>query len=574
MFTHSRLMIEYIVLSIGLLLIPNTLFGGQATGNTLISQNADPVIIKGFDWSLPPNTPVESYSGLIGEGDSKLKTVNNKFVIVRWDQSNPRRGVYDFSAFDTQLLQLSPHKVLVRLEVNSSCEAPGWALQQLRATKDKSLIFWDKDYIRLLKPYIQAFAHRYAAYPQIAGVQLGIADGEYAGSCENFDNKAGWGEFWMSPEVVAETVRNFGFNPDIFESRSKEIIDLYAKAFGDYKYKLAYTNYGPSFSWGEIAIPYNQRMARLAQYALDIGLGNRDGIIEQWMNFIAPIYGSFLTDMPDGTCRLEFSDDYADKIHGRYWGTENEFYGNKGFVLNANGPYENQPYRFLVSSLRALQMRRNFMSISEADMERLDHPVYKTQDFLSYLTKVMGKQMENTPDAFVLLGERYIAGSYAAKNYAKQDCVKNAGDKVAIRSFGRWLVDSGTSKPAIKVYMPEAENFWGQDYYLPEGVDYEYFARQARQFKFDLNDPLSRMRCNHGCPVEAKFTFKDTHKTALTVFVAEGKSQSIKTQGDQKIKTVSFKLHSKFKNKLSGSDILFQSNKGEIPLILFRMNFL
>ena len=339
---------------------------------------------------------------------------------------------------------------------------------------------------------------------------------------------------------------------------------------GVYKSKLAYTNLGPLFSWGEQASPYNRNLKKLAHYALDSGVGNRDGGTETWMRFTDKIYGNILTSMKDGTCRLDFDENYANKIRGRYWGTENEFYGNEAYILDRHGPYKNQPYRFLISSLRVLQMRRNFMSLS--DMRDIDDPLYRTQDFLYYLTKVMGKQIENTPDAFVLLGERYMT-AFRLDDHHEADCVKNNGNRVPIRSFGRWIEETSEGVPAIKISMPRNEKFWDQKYYLPDGVDYEYFARKSQQFSFDINDQLALKRCEKGCDIEVKATFKDTVKTSLNIVVAEGKSEILETKGDNQIKTATFTVKSSLMNEITSSDVVLKS-KYPIPLILLRVNFL
>ena len=527
-------------------------------------------LLNGFDWSLPANTSVDNTSGLLAENKANQPMINNQFLIVRWDKTNPQYGVYDFSDFEKQLDSLPHKKALVRLEVNSSCEAPAWALQKLRVTSTKSLIYWDNDYLKLTSPFIQMFAKRYAANPQIIGVQLGLADGEFSGPCEDYDNKDGWGEFWMSPSEREEAESKFSFNPEIFETSSKANIDVYVSAFGKHKNKLAFTNIGTLFTYGKGSEPYNSRLKEIAKYALAQGVGNRDGAIEQWMSYTDKIYGNIFTTMPDGTCRLDFDENYANKIRGRYWGTENEFYGNDAYILDRHGPYENQPYRFLISSLRALQMRRNFMSLS--DMRDIDDPLYKTQEFLYYLTKVMGKQIENTPDAFVLLGERYIA-AFRLEDHHEADCVKKNGDRIPIRSFGRWIEETSEGIPAIKISMSENENFWDQKYYLPDGIDYEYMARESKHFSFDINDQLAQKRCEKGCEVEIKATFKDTVKTSLNIVVAEGRSQFLETKGDNQIKTATFTIKSSLMNKIKSSDVVLKSEHA-IPLILLRVNFL
>ena len=542
-----------------------------------VIEKTPPHFMPGFDWSLPASVKQESYSGLIAEDPNSPPAAKNSFLIVRWDESNPQPNQFDFRRFEKDFKRVAPKSVLVRLEVNSQCEAPKWALDKILISSEKSLIFWDKNYIELTRPFIQEFARKYASNPRIIGVQLGLADGEFRGSCDDYDNKDGWGEFWMSPQAIKEAEAKFGFNPDVFESSAKANIDLYINAFGDHVNKLAFTNFGPLFTYGERSQKYNDKMLKIAQYSIAKGLGNRDGEIERWMSYTDKIYGSVIASMPDNSCRLDFDEDYAEKISGRYWGTENEFYGNKDYVIAVHGDYLNQPYRFLLSSLRSLQMRRNFMSISN-DLNSIDHPVYKTQEFLQYLTKTLGKQIENTPDAFVVMGERYIS-AFRLEDHKDAECVRKNDDKIPIRSFGRWLTESPQNTlvknaPAIKTRMKAEDHYWGQEYYLPEGIDYEYFAREAQQFSFDLNDQLAKTRCKNDCVVEIKATFKDTLKTALNVYVAEGKSLPFETKGDNQIKTVSFKIRSAFKNGIGESDIIFKSDQGVIPLILLRVNFL
>ncbi len=545
--------------------------------NKRITGTSPPYLVDGFDWSLPPNSNVELRSGLIDEYNSGLKFASNKFKILRWDKINPQFGSYDFSEFDTFLEKNKNKKIVVRLEVNSFCEAPKWAFKKLRFSKHKSLIFWDKAYINAIKPLIEKFANRYASNFQIVGLHLGIGDGEYNNSCD-YDNKDGWGEFWMSPEELLEAQSVFGLTPEIFEKRTIEIINVYLNAFKKNSSKLAFTNIGSLYSYGtKEADPYNKSLLRISKYILENGIGNRDGEIEIWLRYLDKIYGQKLVSENDGTCKLEMDETYAEMIAGRYWGSENEFYGKKDYVIQELGPYKNQPYRFLISSLRTLQMRRNYFSVSGQDFIELDDPVYRTQEFLTYLTKVMGKQKHNTPDAFILLGERYISAD-RAKDHSNETCVKGK-EKIAIRSFGRWLTESSESQPSIKIKMPKSENYWAQDFYLPDGIDYEYAARSSNKFKFDLNDELSSKRCENGCDAEIKVVFKDSTKTSLLVRIAEGITSTIQTLGDDKIKTATYKVTSKFANGISskiakGYDFTIETSGASLPVMLVRVNLL
>jgi len=546
----------------------------KETINNTQLQVSRPSTLLGFDWSLPKKTVFEKNSGFIAEYDGDPAYIRHKFIMARWDKLNPAKNKYDFSSLDQQLRDIKSKKVLIRLEVYSACETPKWALKSLQQTNKKSLVYWDKSYQELLAPFIQAFAKRYAANSQIIGVQLGIGDGEYKGACKNFSNKEGWGEFWMTPEELTEAEIKFGLTPQLFEKRTKEIINIYAKAFKGNTGKLAFTNAEPYFSWTKRADPYNKIMLKLADYVHAKGIGNRDGQVENWMRYVDQSFGMKFETVndKDKTCRLSMDETFAKQIKGRYWGTENEFYGNEQYILESEGPYSNQAYRFFVSSLRALQMRRNYITINGEAMIKIDDPVYKTQDFLHYLNKTLGKQKSNTPDVFVLLGERYIQKE-RVKDHPKITCLDK--DKITVRSFGRWLKESSYSQPSMKINMPKTENYWGQGVYLPDGVDYEYAARSAHFFGFDINNELADIRCNKKtCTVDVKITFKDTVKTSIQVRVEEGVTKTIQTQGDGKIKTVTFPVKSMFRNKAQGFDFIIETKKEALPLILIRMNFL
>ncbi len=530
-----------------------------------------PVVVSGFDWQLPEKTHVTPYSGLVDELYEPSPYANVAFVRLRWDKINPARNRFDFSSLDSALQEARNKKLVIRLEVNSACEAPRWALKQLRSSKNKSLIFWDRQYPELLKPLITAFARQYAGNPRISGVQLGIGDGEYRGSCSEFSHKDGWGEFWMTDTELAEAEDQFGLTAGLFFKRTKQIIDIYANAFGQYRGKLAFTNVDPYFSWGDRSAKYDSVMPKIARYALNKGLGNRDGEVEVWMRYLYPAYGVYFKPHADHTCSLEMDASFANKIKGRYWGTENEFYGNEDYILDYGGPRKNQPYRFMVSSLRALQMRRNHILIHSSGMAGLQHPDLKTQHFIRYLTKTLGKQMRDTPDAFVLLGERYIkADRVEGYSDTGEACINN--NKIAVRSFGRWLSEKSNSRPALKINMPENEKRWGQGAYLPDGISYEYSARQGHRFSFDLNDQLVKMRCPQDCQAIIKVTFKDTQASSMSLNTAGEDALSYKTRGDGNIKTISFKVKTRF-NTRSGNDFVLDLEK-EMPVIMIRVVFM
>ncbi|PWQ98492.1 hypothetical protein [Leucothrix arctica] len=533
--------------------------------------NSQVEVIEGMDWRLPSYAKRSKNGGLISETAGASDYVRGDFHIVRWDKTNPSSGQYNFTELQRALDRAPNQQILLRPEIYSRCEAPAWALKQLRHTQHGSLIFWDSQYAGIVEPFIKALANFVRKNPQVIGVQLGIGDGEYRGDCKNFALKDGWGEFNMNPQELKEAETNFGFTPEKLESSTKKIVNVFANAFGANVSKLVFNNL-EQFSWNAIAEPYNQRIPVIAKYVLDKGIGARDGQVEHWMRYMHRILGMQVKPANNGTCSLDMDERVADRFSTRYWGTENEFYGDLDYVRAEHGSYQNQAYRFLISSLRGLQMRRNYSLIFARGMEKLDHPVYKTQEFLRYLDKTMGKLKNDTPDAFILLGERYVADYRLAAEYPERKACQ-VKDRVAFRSFGRWITETSDSKPAMRINMPASDKLWGQGYYLPQGIDYEYAARSSQAFSFNLNDQLTKTRCNGDCPVEVKVTYLDSQQSKLSIQTDNKKTAALATKGDGKLRTATFRINLTPSHN-NQADFKLIANINPVNLMLLRVNFL
>ena len=126
----------------------------------------------------------------------------------------------------------------------------------------------------------------------------------------------------------------------------------------------------------------------------------------------------------------------------------------------------------------------------------------------------------------------------------------------------------------MRISLPVDDKRWGQGFYLPRNVDYEYAARSSKQFSFNLNDELTRIRCASGCNVEVKISYKDDTVSNLWLETPDGASGSLKTTGDNRIKTATFKIRSKFNNETTNQDLLLKSDAAPISAILLRINFL
>ncbi|PWQ99561.1 hypothetical protein [Leucothrix arctica] len=572
-------------------------------------------IVAGYDWELPEQVSENTNGGLV-RGTWKptdKEYTNTAFYSLRWnDVPVDKEGNYDFAAFDWWLNNgdADGDKVLVRLEVNSVCDAPSAMRSAFNYYAGGSIAFWEYGYIDALTDFVTAFADKYADQSNIIGVHLGIADGEYSHIKEGgytdvcladlYANEDGWGEFWVNENELKHAMEQ-GLTAENFTISVKKIIDAYTSAFEGHTSKLAMTNIG-TFVYNApdsdlvaddvIEVFNEQKINVITPHALKAGVGNRDGLIEDWMSYNSPIYGMNFRPGPNNSCYMTMDEDFAENMGSRYSGTENEEYGTADWLVERYGAFEGQPYRFLMSSLRALQMRRNYMQLHTEGLDELPDTDYNTGDFLHYLASTIGRDKTNTPDAFAVLGERYIRSSYVTgfdnEQFASADfesCVisEKEGDAayLQVREFGRWLTEVGGKGVKSKQVVLEAgKEPWSIPSYLPDvagSKKYEYSARESHEFTFDINDEVVSHRCPTGtlCEIAVKVVFEDSVATTLSVQTEVGTMASINTIGDGDIKTATLTFKGHFQNGFNGADFgLATGSEAEaLPVMITRVNF-
>lgn len=534
------------------------------------SDPATPTQIDGMDWSLPASVGLSAHGGVWGdEWDAGLPDLHAVFTEVSWRDLNPAPGVFDFGAID-QVLARSDDRLILRVDWYGACSAPGWARDDLRVMSDRTLVFWDESYRAALAPLARALGKRYAANPRLDALYLGFGDGQRDGpGCDGPPD--GWGEFWMTDAALAEAEARFGLTPARLTSASKKLIDLFAGAFGQHAGKLAFTNI-IRFQSGSDA-PYNRAVRALAPYLARRGVGMRNGEIETWGRYIDTVFGARLTPAPGATARLSTDESFARGIGNRHWGDENEFYGPEPYVTEVMGPYSNQGYRFYVSSLRSLQMRYNHIAILPDALAALPTAPWDPQGLVRYQARTLGRGLTDTPDAFSMLGERYVRGEYLQGELAHSPAL--SGGMLKIRGVERWLAETGDSEPAMRIDMPDRQARWGQ-YTMPYDIAYEYGARAARVFHFDLHDQLARARCTTACPVAIKVSYLGTPGGAETLRVEtqDATTPALSLSRDTRIHTATFRLTSRFAGALEhNGDIVLRGGGGAVTVLMVRLVF-
>ena len=598
-----------------------------------VNAHSAPELKEGFDWGLPAYAEASKNGGMLGEVYPTDPEVPGAVLFVLWKQSEPTQGEFDFSRLDASLNALEVKgrpSALIRLEVNSKCHAPDWVTAEHSSTQ--SFKFWQDEYREQLRGFVAEFAKRYKDHTQIVGVHLGIADGEYKGACpvvpegSTADDeygqlvygggRDGWGEFNWSATVAKNEQAIYegdGLTPYNFKRSVKKIIDMYLKAFGKKNAgKLVWMGFAP-FGSPE----YRDSIDSIYRYVKRKKLGNREGQIEAWMRYTGNIHGVDLVSElapdvsnDDGSCSMTFNERFADQIQGRYWGDENEFYGDVDFITKEVGPAHNQPYRFYMSSMRALQLRKNYLSIYQPGHEYLrsledkyeheytpsllgaDDPALQTKfnsaSFITYLSKTLGKTRADTPDAFVVLGEKTIRTNTPllypteyANNIKAEPCLDQANSlgHVLVSDFGRWLsvVSKTEADPTMRKDMPDSEKKWGQIMSKNRsGVSYELYARKAKEMHIDINNKLMWERCRGTCNLQVKVVFKDDHAVDLQVFPRNGAdSEVVTTEGDGKTRTATFDLVDFAGGGRNSPDFHIASSDPdyELSVLMVRVNF-
>lgn len=556
------------------------------------------VLESGVDWTVPAS--MSTQGGLVDEPWARPRPdyVNTVAYELKWSDSYNDLAQYGnpFYSFEKFLSEYSDGRnVVVRLDTTSRCDLPASLESEFNYYAGNSIVFWQNNYQAELDRFVSQFGNRFANNERIVGVHIGIADGEYKstvdGSTLSTCNSAqsyrfGWGELNMEEEDLASAIQQ-GFTPAVFSDSVRKIVDNFANAFSGNVSKLVFMNY-KGFVFDDptktaVASDYisqfNDTLADLAVYALNRGIGNRDGLIENWMGYTEKNYGMTFSPAGDSrnSCNMGMDEAVADNIQGRYWGTENEEYGDYDWVEGRFGDISEQPYRFMISSLRALQMRRNYVTITSDGMNDLDDNSYNTNAMLDYLSRTLGRTRQDTPDAFVVHGERYVRQD-RLDEYSVSPCI--ADNHARVNEFGRWLteIESG-GWPSMRVELNDNNYLFSLSYGLP-AVDgstrYEYSARWHNRFTYDINDDVVSSRCNTICAAEVKVIFNDVTSTTLIVENQQGVLSKVKTTGNGGIKTATFPVNATFNNGQLGGDFTVRTENGidNFPIMLTRINFL
>jgi len=193
---------------------------------------------------------------------------------------------------------------------------------------------------------------------------------------------------------------------------------------------------------------------------------------------------------------------------------------------NTTNPF---PYRYFISSLRALQMQCTYVHTTGHLLPQM----------LPFIALELGRTVEDTPDVWAFLNTSYLRTSNYKNNDWKnrQFTATEQSEGIETKNFERWLFQRDASgyetKPeekiqhAIKMWMVQPDKY------------YDYIARSGKKIGFDIDDRWVHIQDS----IAFKVTYFDKYAGSLNLVYNNGQEQVQKSQpliGDGKLKTMTF----------------------------------
>lgn len=503
-------------------------------------------VIDGWDWSLPPGIRPSPH-GLVRYGkDPNVKYPGRRVRDIRWtwNRLEPVEGKFDFeplraeilkaaaAGWDVQLYllasvwtrQMYPDASKTPEWMKRSWSAPRWLARydipritekRPRGSRRPFRIVnldvlhpeYHKRYVRMLKalgesgiPKIKALRVVYVTFMSASNGEEGEGPRERGVRSERYRQRL---KAWA----------------DAFEGNARKLCSVASGGFG------------------------NKLHQEHLKYAYSLGLGQRSGFVEMYLFHVAnPALGQSI----DTGGYLVVDESCPPIRDNRVFGDENEEY-HEGWT-GRFGPLESFTYRYHHSMLRALQMRRNYLMLSDFTPD---------PHLLAFVAMQLGRTVADTPDAWCRL---------------RQSTARRGG---TVKNFERWLhqrdATGARTTPCMKVPAPMQR---GHD---PKRL-YDYNARRTdiaagnRRISFAVDD---RFGAAGPHKVAVKVTYLDTGAAewALAYTTPAGQARrTIRCGNTNTLKTATFFLDDAcFAARKMAFDFSIEAVKGDVTLCMVRV---
>ena len=270
-------------------------------------------------------------------------------------------------------------------------------------------------------------------------------------------------------------------------------------------------------------------MGGASEYGLAKGFGMRRGFVEMYLYQIPNSHSGQFIDQDN----YLHTDEEATVIAlNAFNGDENEEYSEAWITAERGyrfGVTTNSfPYRYFVSTLRALQMRCSYLLTS-------GHLIPK---MLPFLALELGRTVDNAPDVWTYLNTSYIRAPYYQYNDYKNRPITpyESAEGIETRNFERWLYQRDAvgyeTTPAVKIQ--HAIKMW----MVQDNKYYDYIARTGKKIGFNIDDRWEGQ--NEVYELAVKVTYFDNTTGDLELRYMAGGQEVVKQQSlenDGKLKT-------------------------------------
>jgi hypothetical protein len=195
---------------------------------------------------------------------------------------------------------------------------------------------------------------------------------------------------------------------------------------------------------------------------------------------------------------------------------------------NTTNPF---PYRYFISTLRALQMQCTYIHTTGHLLPQM----------LPFLALELGRTVEDAPDVWSFLNTFYLkTGDYSSNDWQTPKRTITEAEiagGIEAKNFERWLYQRDAvgyeTKPeekiqqAIKMWMVQPDKY------------YDYIARSGKKIGFDIDARWPGLNQQ----IAIKVTYFDKKAGTLNLVYNDGVKQQQKSQtllGDNKLKTATF----------------------------------
>jgi len=503
--------------------------------------------VDGEDWSLPPWVKRAPYTGIqMGPNlvPAEFPGRIQRAVRASWRETEPTEGGFDFSALRREILKESEGgKFAVKMGLGASV----WETRYFQSLQDRTVKRTDIGTApRWLESYkIPLIEERPNKSIPFQVVNMDIYHPEYHRRYLKMVEAFGKSGIPRMKELdicylhlVSASRGEEGSGPPLDDPRRplyEERLRAWADAFKGVTYKFCLVS----------------GKEEDLELGLKLGMGQRNGFVEHYL-LHAPNPG--LGQELDAEGYLVVNEQCPLIAENRASGDENEEY-TSGHVERF-GPIESFPHRYHESTLRMLQMRRNFVW-AEFGSWLINPPL------LHYLALEMGKNARNAPDAWCYLRESVVKGGPRGRT---------------VKNFERWLfqrdADGARTLATERVDVPP------QMFEFHTNHLYDLTARQTQTAKgqslirFGLDEAFLA-----GGPhaVAVKITYLDRANAAwqLEYFTAANTTAKRKVVcGDSgKARTVTFLLKdAHFPGRgYAGLDLQIRALKGDAVIRLVRV---